>query len=220
METLVWHKVDDKLATVLALTDDTLYRFGFSGGKAKKQATAAVSALLGGESPAGLDTKGVNVKAVPVSSIRREEVSHGGDTVTFFASGGAKPEKVDFGGKESPEIAQIVAGRAGITEPERQEEVGAFEAILPPLIVGVIAGVFWMLIFGAASTIANGEEIDPNTGGRRGRALKALVVGLAQTLGYNGTVAVGVVLAVAVVGWTVSRIVNRPQRTAWGAPRA
>jgi hypothetical protein len=34
METRVWHKVDEKLGTVLALTGDALYRFRFTGGKA------------------------------------------------------------------------------------------------------------------------------------------------------------------------------------------
>src|SRR4051794_4414879 len=42
-----------------------------------------------------------------------------------------------------------------------------------------------------------------------------LIMLLAEGLGTGGTVAVGVVLLMLVLGWAAARIIRRPQRTVW-----
>ena len=216
METRVWHKVGEKQGAVLSMTGDTLYRVGFSGKDVKRDVAQAVTALQAGQDPAGI--VGGEVKAVPLASIRRVEVSHGRDTVKFLTSeGGNNPVKVEFdGGSDSPEIARAVVDRAGITHPERTEDIGVVEALLAPVILGVIVGVLWLIVYGMATGMEGGEEVHNNRVGRRGRGLGVLFGFIAQILGTNGTIILGAVLLVAFIGWGVMRIVKRPQRMVWG----
>ena len=218
MDTKVWHKVGEKQGTVLAVTGDALYLLDFNGKNAKREAGDAAKALVGGQDPAGVIAQGT--KRVPLAAIGRVEVSHGHDTVKFHATDAGKPVKVEFtvSGTGAPEIAKAVVERAGITHPERTEDIGVVEALLGPVIVGAIAGGLWAVIFGSAKSIEGGEAIDVNKGSSRGRAMKRLVAFIAETLGTNGTIAVGVLLLLAVLAWAVLRVVKRPQRLVWGPP--
>jgi hypothetical protein len=174
-------------------------------------------ALPGGQDPAGAASPAT--KVVPVASIGRVEVSHGRDTVKFHTVEAGKPAVVDFtvAGQGAPKIARAVVERAGITHPERSEDVGVVEALLGPVILGAIAGVLWALVYAAAT---GDEEIDTTRGGRLGRGLKVIVAFLASLLGPNGTLVVGAILLVAFLGWAVRRIVKRPQRLVWGPATA
>ncbi len=221
METQVWHKVEDKQGAVLALIGDTLYRFGFSGKNARQEAAEAVSTLAGGQDPAGI--KASESKAVPVAAIQRVEVSHDRDTVRVQAPQGDKTEKVEFtvqSGDDAVAIARTILAQTSIDPQERSEDISVFEALLGPVILGVIAGVILALIYTTANGLESGEDINPNKGSLRGRGLKRLAVFVAGLLGTKGTIAVGAILGIGLVAWAVRLIVKRPQRLAWGAPRA
>ena len=221
MDTRIWHKVEEKQGVVLALTGDTLYRFGFTGKNAKREATEAATALLGGQAPASVIAS--ESKAVPLTAIHRVEVSHGHDTVKFHTVEGDKPVTVEYSVRsddDGPGIARAVVERAAITHPERSEDIGVVEALLGPVILGVIVGVLWALVYGAATTIDSGEEINVNKGSRRGRGFKRIIVFIADLLGPNGTLVVGGILLILFVGWAIRLIVNRPQRLVWGPPTA
>jgi hypothetical protein len=42
-----------------------------------------------------------------------------------------------------------------------------------------------------------------------------MFVWAAELLGMNGTIIVGVLLLLAIIGWATMRVVRRPQRTVW-----
>jgi hypothetical protein len=221
MDTRIWHKVEDKQGVVLALTGDTLHRFGFTGKNAKREATEAATALVGGQAPATVVAS--ESKAMPLSTIQRVEVSHGRDTVKFHTVEGDKPVTVEFSVRsddDGPGIARAVVERAGITHPERSEDIGVVEALLGPVILGVIAGVIWAFVYGAATAIDSGEEIDVAKGSSRGRGFKRIIVFIAELLGPTGTLVVGGLLLVLFVGWGIRLVVKRPQRMVWGPPTA
>ena len=221
MDTRVWHKVEEKRGVVLALTGDTLYRFEFSGNNAKREAAEAATTLAGGQPPVGV--VGGSAKTIPVSAIQRVEVSHDRDTVKFHTVEQGKPVKVEFmvrTGDDAPGIARTVVERAGIEHPERSEDISVFEALLAPVTLAVICGVLWAIVYGIATGIEDGEEVNPNRGGMRGRGIKRFFVFIASMLGTNGTIAVGVLLLVAFIAWAVMRVVKRPQRLVWGPPAA
>ena len=218
METRVWHKVEEKQGVVLALTGDALYRIEFTGKNARSEATEVATALLGGQNPASVVSSAS--KVVPLSAIQRVEVSHDRDTVKFHGVEGEQPSKVEFtvrSGDDAPGIARAVVERAAIAHPERSEDIGVFEALLSPVILGAIVGALWAMVYFAATGIEQGEEI--HVRGRRG-GIKRLFVFVAEMLGTNGTIALGAVLLVAFLGWAVLRIVKRPQRLVWGPPAA
>ena len=217
MDTRVWHKVEEKQGVVLALTGDALYRIGFSGKNAKQEAAEAAKALLEGKAPA-LVVAG-DSKVVPLAAIGRVEVSHGRDEVKFHTSEGGKPVTVQFSvrsGDDAPGIARAVVERAAIAHPERNEDIGVVEALLGPVIMGVIVGVLWAFVYGAATSIDNHEDVKVGLGTRRSRGFKRAVLFVAEMLGTNGTIAVGAVLLAAFLGWAVLRVVKRPQRLVWG----
>jgi hypothetical protein len=221
METRVWHKIEDKQGTVLALTGDAVHHISFSGKNAKQEATEAVTALLAGKDPATVVSS--SSKAVPLAAINRVEVSHDHGTVKFHTVEADKPVKVEFmvrSGDDGPGIARAVVERTAITHPERSEDIGVVEALLAPVILGVIAGVAWVFVYFAATALDSDEEINVAQGGRRGRGLKRLIVFVAEILGTNGTIAVGAVLLAAFVGWAILRVVKRPQQLVWGPPAA
>jgi hypothetical protein len=221
MENRVWHKVEDKLGTVLVLAGDTLYHFTFTGKNAKREGADATTALLGGQNPATVAAS--TSKVVPLSAIQRVEVSHGRDTVKFRTVDAGKPVVLEFtvrSDDDAPTIARAVVERAGMKYPERSEDISVVEALIGPVIMGVIAGVLWAFVYGAATTLDSGQEVDVAQGSSRGRAFKRIVFFIAGLLGTKGTIAVGVVLLLVVVGSSVHRIVKRPQRLVWGPDTA
>lgn len=221
MDNQVWHKVEEKQGAVLVLTGDALHRIEFSGKNAKREATEAVTALLEGKDPASIVSSGS--KVVPLSAIQRVEVSHGRDTVKVHTVEGDKPVTVEFmvrSGDDAPGIARAVVQRAALSHPERSEDIGVVEALIAPVIMGVIVGFLWALVYGAASTLDSGQEINVAQGSSRGRFFKRIILFIAELLGTNGTIVVGVLLLAAFVGWAIHRIVKRPQRLVWGPPTA
>jgi len=219
MDTRVWVRSEEKSAVVLALTGDALYRLAFTGKQAGREATEAAKAIEAGQAPARFVTG--TSKSMPLAAIGRVEVSHGLDAVKVVARAGETPIKLEFRaptGVDAPGIARAVVERAAISHPERPEPIGAVEALLPPVILGVIAGLLWAVVYGASTTLEDGGEIEVDRGGRRGRGLKMLVVFIARMLGANGTLVLGALLLAFFLAWVVRRIVKRPQRLVWGPP--
>jgi hypothetical protein len=87
------------------------------------------------------------------------------------------------------------------------------EALAPPAIVGAICGLFWAGIYQSATKMAAGEKVEVE--GARRRGLKQLLITVSEALGTGGTIAVGVVLLLLIVGWAAKRIIHRPERTVW-----
>lgn len=217
MDTRVWHKVEDKTGAVLALTGDTLHKLSFSGKNARNQAAAAVTAISSGTDPATIVAS--STKTVPLRAIERVEVSHGHDSVKFHTVEAGKPVSVDFGvrtGDDGPGIARSVVERAGIKHPERPENIGVVEALLGPVILGLIAGVVWWFVYNTAITLETGQDVSVTQGSRRGRSFKAMLLFTADLLGTKGTIALGALLAVIFLGWAVKEVVKRPQKLVWG----
>ncbi len=218
MEQQVWQRIEEKVGVLLALTSDTLYRIEFVGKNGGKEATEAATALLGGQDPATI-TSGKS-QVIPVTSIRRVEVSSGRDTVKFFSGETDKPVKVEFtvkSGDDAPAIARTVIEKTAISPEERSEDVGVVEAIIAPVILGVIVGFFWALVYSSASSLETGGGLDTHQGSSRSRGLKRIILMVAELLGPTGTLVVGAILLIAFVAWGVKQIVKRPQRTVWGA---
>jgi hypothetical protein len=217
MATVVWHRIEDKSAAILVLSDDAVYRFGFSGKNARQDATVVAAALLAGQDPESVVAG--DSKVLPLGAIQRVEVSHDRETVKFVTADGDRPIKVEFAvqsGDDAPGIAREVVERAAIPHPERTEDIGVVEALVPPVIVGTLAAVVWGLLYSTASTLQAGGKIDVNKGGFRVRSVKRLFVFCAETLGMNGTIVVGSILLFLIVGWAFHLIVKRPQRLVWG----
>jgi hypothetical protein len=61
--------------------------------------------------------------------------------------------------------------------------------------------------------MATGGEVEVR--GFRRRGLQRLLNSAAELLGTGGTVVVGVLLLVLILGWATKRIIRRPQRTVW-----
>ena len=123
-------------------------------------------------------------------------------------------KKLSFsiGDNKAGEIARAVVARTGRSFREGKQDITAFEAVLPPLILGVLLGFFWTLLYLAAGDLESGKEL--NTTGRRG-LWKALFAWIAEMLGVNGTLILGAVLLLLILGWATNRVVRRPQRTVW-----
>jgi hypothetical protein len=221
MNTLVWLKAEEKQGTVLALTGNDLYKLEFSGKDAGRAAVEAAAALGAGGSPSGVPAK--SSTSLPLASIKRLHTSSNHASLKFHGAADGQPATVSFLAKSNEEgaaIGRAVAERAGITEPERNEDVSVVEALTGPVILGVIAGVLWLIVYVVAAGIENGEEIKTDQGSSRGRGMKKLVYFVASILGVKGSIAVGVVLLLLFGFWGYTVVAKRPQRIAWGAPSA
>lgn len=151
--------------------------------------------------------------ALKVGSIGRAQVCEDNTLVEFHPEGeNGKPVKFASGDKKGAEIIRSVLARAGRPYREEKQDITAVEAVLPPIIIGVIVGFVWTMIYWTAGKIASGENVEVS--GRR-RGLQQMFVWVAEMLGLNGTLAVGAVLLLAIIGWATMRVVRRPQRTVW-----
>src|SRR5262249_22119527 len=141
MQTRVWHKVGEKQGTILVLTDRALHKIDVKGNQAKQQVPALADSLAQGADPAGAGGQGV-----PLAAVRRVEVAPGNTSVKFFHEAEGKPGKFEFSVQDNAhaqEIARLAAERAGLPADERSEDITVGEALLPPVFLGLIVGVFW-----------------------------------------------------------------------------
>jgi hypothetical protein len=215
METRVWHKVGEKRGQVLVLTGDALHRIEVKGDKVKHEVPALAASLGGGQPPSAIG--GADV--VPLAAIRRVEIDPGNTSVKFVHEHGGKPGSLQFSVQQDAharEIARAAVERAGLPAEERSEDISVGEAVMPPIILGAIVGVFWGLVYMVAADDQGG---DARVHGRNAGA-KRLLLFVAQLLGQTGTLVVGAILLALFVGWAVMRVVKRPQRLVWGHPTA
>jgi hypothetical protein len=61
--------------------------------------------------------------------------------------------------------------------------------------------------------MAAGEDVEVK--GFRRRGMQWMLISVAELLGTNGTIALGVALLVLIVGRAATRIIRRPERTVW-----
>lgn len=209
----LWSKVEEKRGIVLALRGDEVYRLEVTGGKVRVDVPRILEVLQQGLEPG---TVGANsVQSLRLASIGEVRTSPDHDSVEL-RSGGQDGTTLKFStsGKNATEIAQTILARTGRSFREEQQDITVVEALLPPLIIGVIIGVLWALLYGTAGQVAAGEKIEVH--GRRA-GLKRLFVMVAELLGVNGTLLLGGVLLAWILGWATMRVVRPPQRTIWRA---
>jgi hypothetical protein len=211
MDVQLWSKADEKRAVILALRDDEIHCLEVTGNKARQEAARILGALQQGQEPSTLSAN--SSSAIKVGSIGRAQVCEDNMLVEFHPEGeNGKPLKFASGDKKGAEIIRAVLAGAGRPYREEKQDITAVEAVIPPIIIGVVGGFFWTMVYWAAGTIASGEEVKVS-GSRRG--LGRMFVWAAELLGMNGTIIVGVLLLLAIIGWATMRVVRRPQRTVW-----
>jgi hypothetical protein len=214
MNTQIWVKSQEKWAYILTLKDWDVSVLKITGnaftlrGKVK----SAVEALEQGKSPAEVGAS--SVQTLDARKIGRAVLGEGNTSLTLKGEGDNATE-LSFSPAEpnAGEIWKAVLERTGRKFHETTEEIGVVEAVLPPGFIGLFGGLLWFVVYSAASDIASGKEVEVKGGGRRG--LQRLAITVAEMLGPNGVLVVGVLLLVLIVGWVAMRIIKRPTRTVW-----
>lgn len=177
----------------------------------KRKVQGVLEALQQGQDPSAVGAK--SVKTIDARSISKAELSPGNASLTLHGGDdGTKTLKFSPADNTADAILQTILAQAGRNFQPKQEEIGVVEALIPPVFFGGVGGLFWGLIYHAAGKMAAGEEIEVK--GRR-QGLQQLLIWAAELLGTNGTIAVGVVLLVLILGWAANRIIHRPERTVW-----
>jgi hypothetical protein len=213
IESQIWLKAEEKRAQILLLRGDQVSRLTVTGMSLtlKKKAQGVVEALQQGQDLSAVGVK--SVETLDARTIRKAEVSPGNGSLTLHGGeDGSKKLSFSAPSSNADEILRTILARSGRTFQPSQEDIGVGEALLPPGIIGVVAGLLWMGVYQSAVDMAAGKEVVAK--GRR-QGLQNLLIGVAQMLGTGGTIAVGAVILALVVAWAAKRIVHRPQRTVW-----
>lgn len=211
LETRTWVCPGDKRTIILALRGESVHRLLVRAMMLRKKTNEVVEALEAGADPETLGAK--QVETLDARSIVKAEVAPGNGVLTVHG-GPDGSQKLSFtvAGNDADVVLAEILGRSGKTFETATEEVGVGEAVLPPIIVGLFGGILWAIVFGMANQLASGKEVEIK--GRR-RGIQQMALWVAELLGYNGTLAVGLALGLLIVGWLASRIVKRPVRTVW-----
>ena len=106
------------------------------------------------------------------------------------------------------EIVQVILAKCGRTFQPTKEQIGVVEALIPPAILGAVGGLcWWAVLYQPAGRIAAGEELQ-----RVRRSIsQRLLLWVAELLGTGGTVVVGVLLLVLILGGAAKRVARRPR---------
>jgi len=209
----IWSKVSDKFAYILVLRGQDVSLLKVTGmsmmlkGKVRK----VLEALEQGQSPE--EAGGKLVESLNARTISKAEISPGNGSLTLHGEGD-RPKKLSFSteGSTADEVLRTILEQSGRDFQPAQEEIGVVEALIPPAIIGVLGGLFWAGINQSANTLAAGQVVEIK--GRR-QGMQQMLVWVAELLGTNGTLALGVLLLVLIVGWAIARIARRPERTVW-----
>ncbi|WP_165072810.1 hypothetical protein [Paludisphaera rhizosphaerae] len=212
MESRIWANIQERFADFVVLQGDVVHKLRVKGMVKgflfKRKAQGVLEQLQQGAEPKEV---GGTLETMPAGAIVKAEVSPGNGSLTLHSQDGAK---LDFStpNSDADVILAAILEKAGRSFSPAQEEIGAVEAALPPMFLGLIAGLFWAAVYDSASKLAAGEEIVVK--GRR-QGLQKLTIWVADLLGYNGVLAIGAVLGALLLGWLVMRLVKRPLRTVW-----
>lgn len=211
MESQIWSKVDDKFAYILVLRGPEVTRLKITGLMLKRKVQGILEALQQGQAPSAVGAS--KIETFDARTLGKAEVSPGNGSLTLHGTGeGAPSLKFTTADNNADQILQAVLAQSGRGFTPQQEEVGVVEAVLPPVFLGGIGGLFWMGLYDSATKMAAGQAVEVK--GRR-RGLQQMLISLAEMLGTTGTIAVGVLLLLLVVGWAAKRIIHRPERTVW-----
>lgn len=208
----IWMKKEEKWAYILVLRGHEVSRLKVTGSAftLKGRIKAVMEALEQGTAPAEAGAK--SVESLDARTIAKAQVDPDNGSLTLYGEG-EKPAELAYssGEKDAGEILQAILAQSGKTFEPAQEEIGVVEAVLPPVILGGIGAALWFAVYSSANEPA-GKEIEVH--GRR-QGMKRMLIMIGQTLGPNGAIAVGAVLAALILGWMAMRIVKRPERTVW-----
>ncbi|QDV36572.1 hypothetical protein [Tautonia plasticadhaerens] len=213
MDALIWHKSEEKFANVLTLRGHEVHRLKVTGNvlTLKKKLQGVLEGLQQGKAPTEVGAK--SIETLDARTIGKAQVSPGNGSLTLQGGeDGAKSLSFSTGDGNADEILREILAQSGKEFRPAQEDIGVVEALLPAVIAGGVGGLLWMGVYQAAGTLASGGDVEVS--GRR-RGMKRLLAGVAEVLGTTGTIAVGVLLLVLVMGWAYRRLSKRPQRTVW-----
>lgn len=208
MESRIWTNAQEKFVDILVLRGEVVHTIRVTGLMLKRKAQGILEQLQQGADPT---EAGGKPKSMPVGAIVKAEVSPSNGKLTLHAQDGSTV-KFNTPNSDADGILATILERAGRTFSPGQEAIGVFEAVLPPTILGVLGGLFWMALYDTVKKHAMGEEVEVK--GRR-QGMQKLLIGVADTLGYNGVLAVGALLAAVILTWLAMRLVKRPLRTVW-----
>ena len=214
METQLWAaSMNEKWADFLAMRGTEITRLRVSGSKftLKKKVTKFLEAIAAGQPPADAGAKVVG--QIDARHVAQAKLSPGNTSIELKpADPAAKSISFTPNKATADQIWDVIRQSTGKDFEASQVEISGGEAVLPPLFLGAIAGLLWWLLYYTAGQVASGEEI--KISGRR-QGLQQLVVTIAETLGTTGTLALGVVLLLAIGGWAARRLMVRPLKTVW-----
>lgn len=213
MGSQIWCKAEDKWAYILMLQDHQVHLLKVTGMSLgfKKKVQGVLEKLEQGQGPS--DVGASSVQTLDARSIAKAEVSPGNSSLTLRGEGeNAKTLSFTTPDSNADEVLQTILAQSGKTYQPTQEEIGVVEALIPPAVLGAFGGLLWFVIYDSARKLAGGETVEAK--GRRA-GLQRLLIWVAELLGTNGAIAVGVLLLVLVVGWIAARIIKRPERTVW-----
>jgi hypothetical protein len=214
MESQIWLKSEEKWAYILMLRGHEVHRLKVTGNvlTLKRNVKAVLDALEQGTAPSEVGAK--SVETLDARTIAKVEVEPGNTRLTLHG-GGDDPKELTYTSADTnaDEIMRAILAQSGRTFRPTQEPIGVIDALLPPLLIGALGGLFWAGLYSSAGKMASGEEVEVH--GVRRRGLQRMLIAAAEILGTGGTVAVGVVLLVLIIGWAAKRIIRRPERTVW-----
>src|SRR4051812_16256311 len=154
MQSQIWSKVDDKWATILMLRGHEVSCLRLNGISLtlKRKVQGIVEALQQGKTPEEAGVK--KVETFDARTIGRAEVSPGNDSLTLKGEGeGGKKLTYSTSGNDADKILQAILSESGRDFQVIQEDIGVFEALIPPVIAGVVGGVISAALYGAAGQI-------------------------------------------------------------------
>lgn len=213
MEQQIWVKSDEKWAYILVLRGHEVSRLKVTGSSftIKKKVKAVLEALERGEAPADAGAK--SVETLDARSIVKASVPPENASLTLYGGpDGATKLEHTSGSDDAGQILQAILAKSDRAFQPSQEALTAFEAVIGPVIIGVIGGFLWLGINQAAGEIAAGGH--PEAHGRRA-AWGRMLIWAGGMLGQTGAAVLGVALLVLIVGWIAARLIKRPERTVW-----
>jgi len=177
----------------------------------KKKVKAVLEALEQGTAPADAGAK--SVETLDARSIVKAEVPPENTSLTLYGGpDGTTKLSYTSGTDDAGEILKAILAKSERSFQPSQEELTAVEALIGPVIIGVIGGLLWLAVNQAAGELAAGKELVAH--GRRA-GLQRMLFMVAGLLGQTGSMVLGVGFLVLILGWSAARVIKRPERTVW-----
>lgn len=163
-----------------------------------------------------IEKKGLleRMKKIPIAGITQISLLIGDDTVHFEwydEKGKVQKFSTEFKtDRDAEQVTTYLAGSRGMKQSERS--AGTWKAIGNGMIGLLVTLALTGVTYGIAKDLEHGEDMDIH--GRRAW-LKAILWGIAETLGPTGTIVVGLLIAAA-FGWFIwKRLKKPPTEVVW-----